>query len=33
MLNQQVNHGLAVTVMDQVRQVKGAKLAMAAQRH
>lgn len=27
-----VNHGLVVQVMDQVRQIKGAKLAIAAQK-
>lgn len=30
--DQQVNHGLVVTVMDQIRQIEGAKLAIAAQR-
>lgn len=30
--DQQVNHGLVVNIMDQVRQIKGAKLAIAAQR-
>jgi biopolymer transport protein ExbD len=30
--DERVNHGLVVGVMDQVRQIKGAKLAIAAQR-
>jgi biopolymer transport protein ExbD len=30
--DQQVNHGLVVTVMDRIRQIKGAKLAIAAHR-
>lgn len=30
--DQGVNHGLVVQVMDQVRQVEGAKLAIAAQK-
>lgn len=30
--DRQVNHGLVVTVMDQIRQIEGAKLAIAAQR-
>lgn len=30
--DQGVNHGLVVNVMDEVRQIKGAKLAIAAQK-
>lgn len=30
--DQQVNHGQVITIMDRVRQIEGAKLAIAAQR-
>lgn len=30
--DEQVNHGLVVQVMDQIRQIEGAKLAIAAKR-